>query len=229
MPHSSKLEKLQRLLSNIKRDYAPAAFATHFGVEDMLLMDVIYKNHPEIDVVAIDSGRLPEETYTLMQQAKQHYGRTVTLYFPSPMALQEYNRGYGPNGFYDGKDLRKMCCRIRLQEPLNQALKGKNSWISGHACCSDISLGVPHMNWDSVHEMPRFNPLYAWTIEQIWDYIHEFGVPFNILHTNDYPVIGCNPCTRAVTKNSENPAAQWWWEQTEATLDNNTAVLLTTA
>lgn len=209
MPDRLKTDKLNRLLTNIKRDYAPVVCVTRFGVEDMLLIDVICKYHPEIEIISIDTGRLAEETHTLMQQVKNHYQQAIKVFYPDPAELEDYVYRNGPNAFYDNVMQRKSCCQIRILGPLSRALKGKNSWISG----TRIGAGFKHKDWDAIHDLPRFNPLCDWTRDEIWGYIHLHGVPFNVLHTKDYPIIGCKPCTRAVSDDTKIHSARWWWEQ----------------
>ena len=210
---SAKLEKVKTLLRNIERDYAPAAFATSFGVEDMVLLDILSKEFPEIQIFTLDTGRLPEQTYALMQQVRNRYGDIVAVFFPECNAIQGYIVAHGPNAFYESVELRKACCRVRKLEPLKRALFGKKAWITGlrreqSVTRQDLSI----MEWDSVHELTKFNPLVNWSEQEIWAYVKQYDIPYNALHDQNYPSIGCAPCTRGVKEHEDIRAGRWWWE-----------------
>ena len=118
-----KISEVRALLDSVQRDYAPATFACSFGAEDMVLMDLIAQHYPGITVFTLDTGRLPEETYSLMRDVADRYGIHVPVYFPESAAVEAYVAQNGPNGFYDSVDLRKKCCHIRKVEPLKRALR----------------------------------------------------------------------------------------------------------
>ncbi len=112
-------------------DYAPATFANSFGAEDMVATDLICKFAPAIEIFSLDTGRLPQETHTVIQEAMAHYQREFTIYAPESSDVESYVRKNGPNAFYDSVELRKACCRIRKVLPLQRALKGKKAWVTG--------------------------------------------------------------------------------------------------
>src|SRR5690606_38721785 len=126
-----KIEQLREVLGNIQQNYSPAAFANSFGAEDMVLTDIIARYYPEIGIFTLDTGRLPQETYDLMQKVKERYSVPIHTYFPDFSSVENYVTQYGPNGFYESVDLRKRCCYIRKVEPLKRALAGKRAWITG--------------------------------------------------------------------------------------------------
>src|SRR3569833_965856 len=126
-----KIEAAKEVLSGIERDFSPATFANSFGAEDMVLTDLICKHAPNIEIFTLDTGRLPAETYNLMQESVAHYGNRFVPYFPKHDTVEGYVREHGPNAFYESVDLRKQCCHIRKVEPLQRALKGKKAWIAG--------------------------------------------------------------------------------------------------
>uniref|UniRef100_E6QJ65 Adenosine 5'-phosphosulfate reductase n=1 Tax=mine drainage metagenome TaxID=410659 RepID=E6QJ65_9ZZZZ len=204
-----------RLLFTEMRDapYAPAAFASSFGAEDMVLTDLIAKHAPWIEIFTLDTGRLPEETYQLMQETMKRYPVSMKMFFPEDLALEHYVQEHGPNAFYESQELRKTCCHIRKVEPLRRALQGKKAWVTGmrrEQAISRQDLSV--REWDGVHELHKFNPLADWHGEEVWDYIRRFEVPYNRLHDQGYPSIGCAPCTRAVAPGQDIRAGRWWWE-----------------
>lgn len=120
-----KVGQLHNVLDSIQQDYSPAVFANSFGAEDMVLTDIIALHYAKIGIFTLDTGRLPEETYDLMQKVKERYGVSIHAYFPDASSVENYVMQYGPNGFYESVDLRKRCCYIRKVEPLKRALAGK--------------------------------------------------------------------------------------------------------
>jgi phosphoadenosine phosphosulfate reductase len=212
-----KIEAAQALLLDLGRHYSPVAFANSFGAEDMVLTDLICKHAPDIGIFTLDTGRLPAETYTLMQETLQRYGQRIVPYFPEHQPVEQYLREHGPNGFYKSVELRKRCCYIRKVEPLKRALQGKKAWITGlrrEQAPTRTDLGVKE--WDEGNGLQKFNPLIDWTHQDIWDYIHHFAVPYNALHDQHYPSIGCAPCTRAISVGEDIRAGRWWWETPES-------------
>ncbi|MFP5344182.1 MAG: phosphoadenylyl-sulfate reductase [Gammaproteobacteria bacterium] len=212
-----KIAALENALRDIARDHAPAALASSLGAEDMVLADVICKHAPAIEIFTLDTGRLPEEAYRLIQLIRSRYGRALTIYFPRAEAVQQYVAQHGPNAFYESVELRKACCHMRKVEPLQRALQGKKAWITGlrrqqSAARKDLALS----EWDEEHGLRKFNPLADWTRDEVWRYIRHFDVPYNVLHDKGYASIGCAPCTRAITAGEDERAGRWWWEQESA-------------
>lgn len=208
-----KAESVKALLLKIEKDFAPAVFASSFGAEDMVLLDLIVRFAPGIEIFTLDTGRLPEETYALMKRVSEHYGVKVRAYVPEARAVEEYVRQHGPNAFYESVELRKRCCFMRKVEPLKRALKDKKAWVTGMrreqlATRSDIR----ESEFDQDHGLHKFNPLYDWTEKEVWAYVHANNVPYNALHDKGYASIGCAPCTRAITPGEDLRAGRWWWE-----------------
>lgn len=213
---NEKINTLKDLLQHIEAQHPSAALATSFGVEDMLLTDMIHRYSPGLGVFTLDTGRLPAETYELMQNTRQKYGDIYQVYSPQAESLQEYVRENGPNAFYDSVELRKQCCYIRKLEPLQRALEGREAWITGLRREQSVTrVNVAIQEWDDGHAIHKFNPLLEWTEREVWDYIKEFEVPYNTLHDKHYPSIGCAPCTRAIAVGEDIRAGRWWWENPE--------------
>ncbi|MEW6354547.1 MAG: phosphoadenylyl-sulfate reductase [Pseudomonadota bacterium] len=201
------------LLRRVARDYAPAAFSSSLGAEDMVLTDLICRNGLAIEIFTLDTGRLPEETYQLMHKLRAHYGLVLQSYAPRADAVERYMREHGPNAFYESVELRKACCFIRKVEPLRRALAGKRAWITGmRRQQSTTRKELPATEWDAEHNLQKFNPLADWTQQDVWAYVRAHEVPYNALHDKGYPSIGCAPCTRAVTVGEDIRAGRWWWE-----------------
>lgn len=195
-------------------DLQPALFSTSFGAEDMVLLDMIRRHELPISIVTLDTGRLPEETYRLMQQVEERYGRCVLTVFPDAIAVQRLVAANGVNGFYDSIEKRKACCAVRKLEPLARALVGKASWITGQRAAQAVTrAGLAPRERDVESGLEKFNPLFDWSEADVWDYLRTEGVPYNALHDRFYPSIGCAPCTRAITPGEDVRAGRWWWER----------------
>lgn len=198
------------------RDAAQAGavtLASSFSVEDMVLTDLIDRHGLAIGIFTLDTGRLPEETYALMQAARRRYRTPVAVYAPQAAALEPYIAAHGPNGFYDSIELRQSCCAIRKVEPLKRALAGKQGWVTGlRRQHSPTRRDLPLREWDEGNAMHKFNPLAAWSNEEVWAYVKANDVPYNALHDRGFASIGCAPCTRAITVGEDIRAGRWWWE-----------------
>ncbi len=211
-----KIAEVRALLDDAQADYAPAAFASSFGAEDMVLMDLIARDYPDIAMFTLDTGRLPEETYSLMRKVADRYGIHVPVYFPESAAVESYIARNGPNGFYDSVELRKKCCHIRKVEPLKRALSGKRAWITGvrrDQALTRKDLAVSE--FDAGNGLQKISPLLDWSLCDVWAYLKQFDVPYNVLHDKGYTSIGCAPCTRAITPGEDVRAGRWWWEDPE--------------
>lgn len=201
------------LLRRIAREYAPAALSSSLGAEDMVLTDLIFTNGLVIDVFTLDTGRLPVETYTLLDTIAVRYGARLRVLFPRKESVESYVNDHGINGFYGSVELRKSCCHIRKVEPLRRGLAGKRAWVTGlrreqSVTRSELALE----SYDADYGLTKFNPLADWSHEEVWAYIRARQVPYHALHDRGYPSIGCAPCTRAVAPGEDIRAGRWWWE-----------------
>ncbi len=191
-------------------------FANSFGAEDMVLTDMIQKGGTGIEIFSLDTGRLPVETYNLMGETEKHYNIKLKVYFPKLEAVEGYVQTHGINAFYDSVELRKACCHMRKVEPLQRALSGKKAWITGMRAAQAVTrASLPVREFDEGNKLEKFNPLSSWTEQEVWAYIRMHGVPYNKLHDQFYPSIGCAPCTRAVAMGEDIRAGRWWWENPE--------------
>lgn len=213
MSLQQKIEQTVAVLQQAVSDFSPVAFANSLGAEDMVLTDLIAKRGLDIEMFSLDTGRLPQETYDLMQQVHQRYGVSLKVYFPDCSLVEEYVGEHGANAFYDSVELRKRCCYIRKVEPLKRALAGKKAWITGMRRDQAVTRGtLEASSFDADHGLQKFNPLLDWSNAEVWEYIQANAVPYNKLHDRFYPSIGCAPCTRAVTPGEDIRAGRWWWE-----------------
>jgi phosphoadenosine phosphosulfate reductase len=192
-------------------------FANSFGAEDMVLTDLILREKLPLEIFSLDTGRLPAETYTLIGEVEQRYDTRLKIYFPDATAVETYVRTQGINAFYDSVELRKACCGIRKVEPLRRALAGKGAWVTGlRAEQSTTRTALNVREYDEGNKLEKFNPLADWTETEVWAYIRLHEVPYNALHDQFYPSIGCAPCTRAIAVGEDVRAGRWWWENPES-------------
>lgn len=195
----------------------PAAFSTSFGAEDMVLLDLICGHALPVEVFTLDTGRLPEETYVLMQHTEARYGRVVRTVFPDAQAVAALVAANGINGFYDSVEQRKACCAVRKLQPLARALHGHAAWITGQrAAQSTTRSALAGREFDAALGIAKFNPLHDWSEADVWAYVRAHDVPYNALHDRFYPSIGCAPCTRAITPGEDLRAGRWWWENPDS-------------
>ena len=188
-------------------------FANSFGAEDMVLTDLILANRLPIEIFSLDTGRLPAETYTLMGEVEQRYETKLKVYFPDATAVENFVRSHGINAFYDSVELRKACCGVRKMEPLRRALAGKKAWITGLRAAQSVTRsGLALREFDQANGLEKLNPLTDWSEAEVWACIRIHELPYNALHDQFYPSIGCAPCTRAIALGEDVRAGRWWWE-----------------
>ena len=212
-----RIDAAETLLQRIASDFAPAAFASSFGAEDMVLTDLVARRDRGIEIFTLDTGKLPEETHRLMRETVGRYGIRLRVYVPDERAAEAYVAEHGPDAFFRSVALRKACCHIRKVEPLRRALSGKRAWITGLRRGQAVTRGgLALESFDAEFGLMKFNPLADWSNQDVWDYIRNFEVPYNALHDHGYPSIGCAPCTRAVAAGEDIRAGRWWWEQPES-------------
>jgi len=201
---------------SLRRFNGRIALASSFGAEDQVLTDMLWRLSPEVTVFTLDTGRLPEETYDLMDQTRRHYGIRIEVLFPETRLVESMVAKHGCNLFYESIENRKLCCRIRKIEPLKRRLASLDAWICGlRADQSPTRAALERIDWDDTFGLIKVCPLTDWTTEAVWDYIRRNNVPFNALHGKGYPSIGCEPCTRAVKAGEDIRAGRWWWESPE--------------
>jgi phosphoadenosine phosphosulfate reductase len=204
-------------LERVAAGFSPAVFASSLALEDMVLTDMILKAGLPIGIFSLDTGRLHAQTLAVLDAVKAAYGHEIALFRPDPAAVQAYVGQHGQDAFYDSVDLRRACCHIRKVEPLGRALAGKRAWITGQRRAQSAtrsSLAVQED--DTAHGIAKFNPLADWSEQDVWDYIRAHNVPYNALHDQGFPSIGCAPCTRAIQPGEDVRAGRWWWENPES-------------
>jgi phosphoadenosine phosphosulfate reductase len=214
---ASRVAATRDTLERIARDFTPAVFASSLAAEDMVLTDLILKNRLNIGIFSLETGRLHKETLAMVDRVKEHYGYDIALFRPKTEAVDAYVAQNGLNAFYDSVEMRKECCRIRKVEPLGRALQGKQAWVTGQRRAQSTTRSeLAVQEDDATHGMQKFNPLADWSEEEVWEYIRANDVPYNALHDQGYPSIGCEPCTRAIEPGEDVRAGRWWWENPDS-------------
>ncbi len=206
----------ERLVAAV-REHGKVVYSNSLGAEAMVLTDLIWSHVPEIDIFSIDTGRLPEETYELLEKLQRRYKRNIRVVYPGAQALEKLVLAQGVNGFYHSLDARLACCHVRKVEPFKRAIAGYSAWVTGvrHEQSATRAQALP-VEWDAENKLHKISPLLEWTEEQIWQYIRARKLPYNSLHDRQYPSIGCSPCTRAIQPGENRRAGRWWWEQPES-------------
>ncbi len=189
------------------------ALASSFGPEDLVLMHHVITNRLPIRIFILDTGRLPAETYELIDEWEKLFKVRVEVYFPDSSSLQSFAIEQGINPFFRSYDLRKQCCTIRKVEPLQRALANTPAWFTGlRAEQSPERQTLEFFERDHFGRV-KIAPLLLWRRHDVWRYIKEFKLPFNRLHLQGYASIGCAPCSRAISQDEPERAGRWWWEE----------------
>lgn len=212
-----KIDVTVALLQQAVRDYGRVVYSNSLGAEAMVLTDLICQHAPQVDIVTIDTGRLPEETLALLERLERRYQRRIQVFYPDAAAVERYVRENGINGFYNSLEQRVGCCHVRKVEPFRRAIAGYGAWVTGvRREQSDSRSGAQAVTYDEQNRLQKVSPLLDWTEAEIWHYIRSRKLPYNPLHDRGYPSIGCAPCTRAIEAGQDNRAGRWWWENPES-------------
>lgn len=209
---------LQQDLQGIVREFPQGvALASSLAAEDMLLTHAVFTLDLPIDVFTLETGRLDADTVAMRDVVTARYGKSLIVVRPDADAVAAYVGEHGANAFYESVPLRKACCEIRKVAPLRQVLANRPAWITGQRREQAVTRGsLPAREFDGVFGLEKFNPLSAWSVEELWEAIRELDVPYNPLHDRGYPSIGCEPCTRAVRLGEDLRAGRWWWESSDS-------------
>lgn len=212
-----KLDATLALLERSVREFRDVAYSCSLGIEGIVLTDLIWTRFPSIEVFTLDTGRLHEETYLLLERLQRRYGRTMKVVYPDAKELEQLVARQGINGFYDSVENRHACCDVRKINPFRRAIAGKKAWITGvRREQSRQRASGDEIAWDDQHGLWKVSPMLDWTEGEIWSYARSYGLPYNALHDRGYPSIGCSPCTRAIQPGESKRAGRWWWESTES-------------
>ncbi|MDX8397754.1 MAG: phosphoadenylyl-sulfate reductase [Mariprofundaceae bacterium] len=211
------IEEAVALLREAKQTHGDQlVYSCSLGSQGMVLIDLICKNHLDIPVLTLDTGRLPAATYTLMDAIRERYGNVLDIQFPDASEVESMVCEQGVNLFYRSVENRKRCCAVRKVQPLQKALVGKQAWITGRRKDQAKNRAeIAAVEDDAVYGLKKYNPMRNWKEEDVWAYIREHDLPYNKLHDAFYVSIGCEPCTRAVSMGEDPRAGRWWWEDSD--------------
>jgi phosphoadenosine phosphosulfate reductase len=188
-----------------------------FQAESSVLIDMASRIRDDVTVLTLDTGRLPQQTYDMIDRVRDRYGIDVKVVSPDATELQDMVAAHGANLFYQSADMRRRCCDVRKSRPLARALAGYDAWVTGlRRQQASTRSQTPVVAEDPEHQgLIKVAPLASWSKAQVWDYIHEHDLPYHALYELGYTSIGCAPCTRATTEGEDERAGRWWWEEDE--------------
>lgn len=214
MEHSTPQEILQYALET----FEPNIVVSFSGAEDVVLVDMAKKIRDTVRVFSLDTGRLHPETYRFIDQVREHYDIPIEIFIANRDDTEKLVREKGLFSFY--RDGHTECCQVRKVDPLKRALSQLDAWITGQRKdqSPNTRTYIPVIQEDTVfgsseHPLVKFNPLANWSSKQVWDYIRDNKVPYNMLHTQGFISIGCEPCTKSVHPGQHEREGRWWWEE----------------
>lgn len=216
--------KLERTIARLREAATSHAGrivqATSLGVEDMVVTDLLARlirvDGLQVAIGTLETGKLHPQTVELIARIEQRYGLEVEVYRPKGEAVIEFVSRNGEDAMFRSIELRKSCCGIRKLEPLSRMLANRSAWITGLRREQSGARGdVPFEDRDDAGRA-KFNPLADWTWGEVWHFVASRDVPYNPLHDEFMPSIGCAPCTRAIAVGEPFRAGRWWWEDEAA-------------
>src|SRR5215475_11604310 len=164
-----KAEAVRGQLAAALRNHGRVVYSNSLGAEAMVLTDIIWTHLPQIDIFSIDTGRLHEETYELLEKLQRRYQRLIRVVYPDAKTLEELVSSQGVNGFYQSVEARMACCRIRKVEPFTRAIAGYGAWVTGvRREQSATRAQAKPVEWDTDYGLHKISPLLEWSEEQIW-------------------------------------------------------------
>jgi thioredoxin-dependent adenylylsulfate APS reductase len=185
-----------------------------FQAESSVLIDMAMRIRPDVSVLTLDTGRLPQATHEMIDRVRYRYSIDVEVVAPAAADVEGMVGSNGANLFLNSPDLRRLCCSVRKSRPLARALSGYDAWVTGlrrqqSKTRANTAVAAPDPEH---HGLTKIAPLAYWSRDQVWAYIRENDLPYHSLYDLGYTSIGCAPCTRATTTGEDERAGRWWWE-----------------
>jgi thioredoxin-dependent adenylylsulfate APS reductase len=199
----------------LERFHPRIALSNSLQTEDMVVLDIAWRIAPKVRVFTLDTGRLHQETYDMMDRVRDRYGIALDVLFPDSAEVEAMVRTKGLNLFYESVENRHACCGVRKVNPLRKQLAGLDAWVTGLRRDQWATrANIPKVELDAANGgILKLNPIADWSQDQLDEYVRRHDVPQHALYSKGFTSIGCLPCTRQ-TKPGENPrAGRWWWEQ----------------
>jgi len=207
----------QILAAAAERFAGRIAFASSLGLEDQVITAMIAEAGLDIDIFTLDTGRLFPEAYDLIDRTVKRYGLPIRSYFPDAAEVEEMVAEGNVNLFRDSIEQRKLCCQVRKVRPLRRAQEQLDAWVCGLRSGQGATRQkVEPVEWDAGAGIFKINPLAAWDEDRMWEYVRANDVPYNPLHDQGFPSIGCAPCTRSVLPGEDHRSGRWWWEDADS-------------
>ena len=217
MPAEINLGAPEAILQWAYEAFPRLVIVASFQAESSVLIDMASRIRSDVQVLTLDTGRLPQQTYDMIDRVRDRYAIGVQVVSPEAADLQEMVGRHGANLFLQSPDLRRHCCEVRKSRPLGRALAGYDAWVTGlrrqqAATRSQTAVVSP----DPEHVgLTKVAPLAAWSKDQVWAYIRDNELPYHSLYDLGYTSIGCAPCTRATAPGEDERAGRWWWESAD--------------
>lgn len=191
------------------------AICTSFQAEGMAILDMAWRIDPGVRVFTVDTGRLPQETYDIIEEVRSRYGISIEVHFPDAEQVENMVRKHGPNLFKKSVPARLLCCNVRKVEPVRKALEGLSGWITGLRREQWASrANIRKIEIDHDHGgLAKISPLADWTLDEVYEYNKAHDVPVHGLYAKGFTSIGCTPCTRMTAPGEDLRAGRWWWEK----------------
>ena len=195
-------------------NFPRVAIVASFQAESSVIIDLASRIRRDLNVVTLDTGRLPRETHDMIARVRSRYGIDAEVITPDPVEAAAMVGAHGVDLFYESVELRRTCCGVRKSRPLERALRGYDAWITGlrreqaptRATTPVVSIDMDHAG------ITKVAPLATWSKAQVWGYIRHHDLPYHSLYGRGYTSIGCAPCTRATKPGEDERAGRWWWE-----------------
>ena len=198
-------------------NFARVVIVASFQAESSVIIDMASRIRPDLRIVTLDTGRLPQETHDMIDRTRDRYGIEIDVVTPEPDEVRQMVAEHGSNLFYNSVELRRLCCDTRKSRPLDRALHGYDAWVTGlRRGQSATRAETQIVALDAEHDgITKIAPLAAWSKADVWAYIREHNLPYHSLYERGYTSIGCAPCTRATSTGEDERAGRWWWEENE--------------
>jgi len=197
----------QALLWGYRTFGSDMVLGTGFGLSGMFLIYRLWELGIRIPIFYLDTHLLFDETYALKNRVEQRFGLPITRVSPE-LTVEEQAARYGDKLWESNPD---RCCYLRKVRPLRNYLSDKKAWVTGvRRSQSESRSDTQFVEWDPENEVIKINPLASWTSDKVWNYIQGKGLPYNPLHDEGYPSIGCIPCTQPVNGEKEDERAGRW-------------------
>lgn len=209
---------LEILAWAIERFHPRLALSASFGApEGMVLLHMMHEIEPASRVFVLDTGRLPQAVYDLIDRVRDRYDKDIEIVFPRASDVEQMVRQKGMNLFYESLENRQLCCQIRKVEPMRRYLADLDAYVTGVRRDQNVTRSeTPKVHIDEANGgLVKVNAIADWTSDDVWQYVRRHEIPTNRLHGAGYPSVGCEPCTRAVGPGDDPRSGRWWWESPE--------------